>query len=126
MPARQLAEEDEELFEQAEYREVSQPTKRRRLPRTRLNTYLRSRCVFLVLLLTVMGMIITLRSSMGATNGYEVVQIQQEAAQLEQENERLKVDIAQLKSPQRIKNIAAQDLGMVVPQQVYFSSDKKE
>ena len=50
--------------------------------------------------------------------------LQQQAEQKEQENERLKIEIAKLKSPDRIKAIAKDQLGMEVPRQTYFSSEK--
>ena len=72
-----------------------------------------------------MAMLVTVRSGMSASRGYELVKLQQQADSLEKENDRLKIDIAQLKSPQRIQRIATEKLGMVVPQAVYFSTDKK-
>ena len=48
----------------------------------------------------------------------------EQAEQKEQENERLKIEIAKLKSPDRIKAIAKDQLGMEVPRQTYFSSEK--
>ena len=68
---------------------------------------------------------ITVRSGISASRGYDLVHTEQQAEALEQENERLKIDIARLKSPQRIKDIATKDLGMEVPQQVYFVHAKK-
>ena len=73
-----------------------------------------------------MGMALTTCSSMGARRGYELVQAQQAAVRLEQQNEQLRIEIARLKSPQRIQSIAAKDLGMVIPKQVYFASDKHQ
>jgi cell division protein FtsL len=63
-------------------------------------------------------------SGISASRGYELVAIQQQADQMEQENERLKIEIAKLKSPDRIKSIAQDQLGMSVPKQTYFSSEK--
>ena len=90
-----------------------------------LNTHLRSRCMFLFVVLTAMAMFVTVRSGMIASEGYELVQLQKQAYQLEQENEHMKIEIAHLKAPQRIQNIATQQLGMVVPQQVYFANGKE-
>jgi cell division protein FtsL len=63
-------------------------------------------------------------SGISASRGYELVALQQQAEQKEQENERLKIEIAKLKSPDRIKAIAKDQLGMEVPRQTYFSSEK--
>jgi len=91
----------------------------------KLNTHLRSRCMMLLMVLSVMAIFVTVRSGVSASRGYELVQIKQETARLEKENEHLKLDIAQMKSPQRIKQIAVQDLGMVVPENVYFATGLK-
>ena len=90
-----------------------------------LDEQMRRRCKTLLALLDVMAMTITVRSGISASRGYDLVHTEQQAEALEQENERLKIDIARLKSPQRIKNIATKDLGMEVPQQVYFVHAKK-
>ena len=121
MLARRL-EEDYELYEEESIRAIPQPKKRRR---PKLNTHLRSRCLLLLVLMSVMALTVTVRSGMSASRGYELVQIQQQASHLEQENERLKIDIAQLKAPQRIQSIAIQQLGMIIPPNVYFSSEKR-
>ena len=74
---------------------------------TKLDTELRSKILIL--------------SEVSAMRGYELVQIQQEAAQLERENKDIELKIAQLKAPQRIKDLAINELGMVVPKEVYFA-----
>ena len=65
----------------------------------------------------------TLLGGIGAKSGYTLLETQQKAEQLEQENERLKIEIAQLKSPSRIESIAVQELHMQVPQNIYFSHE---
>lgn len=89
-----------------------------------LNKPLRSRCRTLFILFTVLAMAVTIRSGISASRGYALVDTQQRAQVIEQENERLRVEIAQLKSPQRIKAIAAGELGMQVPVKVYFVHEK--
>ncbi len=76
---------------------------------------MRRRCKTLLIVLAVMAMTITVRSGISASRGYDLVHTEQQAEAVEQENERLKIDIARLKSPQRIKDIATKDLGMEVP-----------
>ena len=90
-----------------------------------LDEQMRRRCKTLLALLAVMAMTITVRSGISASRGYDLVHTEQQAEAIEQENERLKIDIARLKSPQRIKDIATKDLGMEVPQQVYLEKKKK-
>ena len=92
--------------------------------KTVLDTRLRSHGQLLFLTMTVLALLVTVGSGISASRGYELVAIQQQAEQKEQENERLKIEIAKLKSPDRIKAISKDQLGMEVPRQTYFSSEK--
>ena len=92
--------------------------------KTVLDTRLRSHGQMLFLTMTVLMLLVTVGSGINASRGYELVAIQQQAEQMEQENERLKIEIAKLKSPDRIKAIAKDQLGMEVPRQTYFSVEK--
>ena len=93
------------------------------LLRHQLNTNLRN-CLRAVFFLVACGaMAVTLLGGIGAKSGYTLLETQQKAEQLEQENERLKIEIAQLKSPSRIESIAVQELHMQVPQNIYFSHE---
>ena len=91
--------------------------------RPTLNTHLRSRCFLLLALVSIMAMAVTIRSGITASRGYDLVQIQQQAQALEKENEHLKIEIAQMKSPERIRRIATDKLGMSTPKNVYFATD---
>ena len=91
---------------------------------TLLNKPLRSRCRTAFILFTVLAMAVTIRSGISASRGYVLVDTQQKAQTLEQENERLRIEIARLKAPDRIKSIAENDLGMQVPTAVYFTREK--
>ena len=97
-----------------------------RRPLQILNGPLRSRCCLLLIMLSVMAMVVTFRSGLTASRGYDIVQTEQETSRLERENERLRLDIAYMKSPQRIKAIATQQLNMVVPETVYFAAERHE
>ena len=79
--------------------------------KTVLDTWLRSHGQLLFLTMTVLALLVTVGSGISASRGYELVAIQQQAEQMEQENERLKIEIAKLKSPDRIKAIAQDQLG---------------
>ncbi len=92
--------------------------------RPRLNHLLRSRCRLFLVVFTIFAMAVVIRSGICASRGYALVATQEEAQQIELENERLRVEIAQLKSPQRIKQIAEEELGMIVPRKMYFSHDR--
>lgn len=92
--------------------------------RPRLNHMLRSRCRVFFIVFTIFAMAVVIRSGIIASRGYALVATNNQADQLELENERLRVEIAQLKSPQRIKQIAEDELGMIVPRKMYFSHDR--
>lgn len=116
---------DEPLYEEPqEITQVNPHTVRERRRRTSLDTKLRSRCQMLFVTVAVLAMAVTVRSGISASRGYELVAIQQQIQQVEQENERLRIEIARLKSPQRIEQIATDELGMEVPQKMYFSHDR--
>ncbi len=83
---------------------------------------LRTRFFALILLLAVMAMILTFQNSLIVKNGYEVVKLKSDVVKMEKDNELLQLDIAKMKSPQRIQTIATKDLGMVAPQTIYHAS----
>lgn len=89
-----------------------------------VNTSLRSRCFAIVVVTALMAVVVAVGNQLIASRGYELVQTKQAAEKLELENEHLRVEIAQMKSPQRVKDIAIRKLGMVVPKDVYFATDK--
>lgn len=89
--------------------------------RPKLDRILRSRCRLAFVIISILAMLVVIRSGISASRGYALVATQNQAQQIEQENERLKIEIAKLKSPQRIKQIAGEELGMDVPSKMYFS-----
>ena len=111
-----------------EYEEAEEPTPSIEMPkepliRREVNTNLRN-CLRAIFFLIALGaMVVTLLGGISANNGYTLLETQQNADQLEQENERLKIEIAQLKSPARIESIAVEQLHMQVPQKMYFSHE---
>jgi cell division protein FtsL len=48
--------------------------------------------------------------------GYEISQVSQEEQSLLKENKRLRLELAALKSPKRIENLALKELGFINPQ----------
>lgn len=124
MLAHKLAEE--EYYVPPQQREThenylkGQNERRRMLQRSNL----RGKAVILLLLITAVAGIITFEASVIASKGIEIVNIRTEAAKVELENSQLKISNAQMKSPQRIKTIAQQRLGMTVADQVYFAEGK--
>ena len=110
------------------YEEEMRPAPQKEPPkepliRREVNTNLRN-CLRAIFFLIAFGaMVVTLLGGISANNGYTLLETQQNADQLEQENERLKIEIAQLKSPARIEAIAVGQLHMQVPQNMYFSHE---
>ena len=104
---------------------VRRPHRRRpaQILRSYVDTELRSKAFVLVLLFALTTAVSLARSEESAMRGYELVQIRQEAAQLERENKNLELKIAEMKAPQRIKELATNELGMVVPKEFYFAAE---
>lgn len=99
------------------YQQQETPTIIRSLPK--LDIALRSKCLITVVLVAVVAIFVTVRSEAIIRAGYDLVQMKSQALSLQRENELLRLDIAKLKSPQRIQYIATAELGMVVPTNVY-------
>ena len=91
--------------------------------RPKLNHLLRSRCRVAFLVIAVLAMLVVIRSGISASRGYALVATQSQAEAVEQENERLRIEIAKLKSPSRIQQIAYEELGMAIPKKMYFSHE---
>lgn len=108
-----------------EIKTAPKPVKKRgNLHRVQLNQVLRSRAQIAFVIISVLAMAVVIRSGISASRGYALVGTQQQVINLEQENERLKVEIAKLKAPARIREIAIAELGMEIPQKMYFSHDR--
>ena len=91
--------------------------------RPKLDHLLRSRCRIAFLVIALLAMVVVVRSGISASRGYMLVATQSQAESLEHENERLRIEIAKLKSPSRIQQIAEDELGMSVPRRMYFSHE---
>lgn len=76
-----------------------------------------------IFIAAVMALLVTVQSAAIVQAGYDLVQMKAQLAKLEKENELLRLDIAKLKSPQRIQHIATSQLGMVVPERIYCSAN---
>lgn len=86
----------------------------------KLDIALRAQCLITVVLVAIGAMFLTVRSEAIIRTGYDLVQLKSQALKLQNENEQLRLDIAKLRSSQRIQYIATAELGMVVPKDVYF------
>ena len=94
--------------------ERCQPVKPRRC--------LRTECIVSALLVGSLAMFVTWGSSSIVKAGYELVQARACLTKLEKQNELLRLEMARLKSPQRIQEIAVGQLGMIKPQSVYVAN----
>lgn len=92
--------------------------------RNTLDRPMRSKFRAAFLLFTILAMTVTIRSGISASRGYTLVNTQQQAQAIERENARLRIEIAHLKSPQRIRDIAVKELGMEEPTKVYFGRER--
>lgn len=99
------------------YQQQETPTIVRSLPK--LDIALRAKCLITVVLVAAVAIFVTVRSEAIIRAGYDLVQLKSQALSLQRDNEQLRLDIAKLKSPQRIQYIATAELGMVMPQNVY-------
>lgn len=124
MLAHKLAEEEYNVLPQRKETHEDYENRQKDRRRAAQRSNLRGKAVILLLLITAVAGIITFEASVIASKGMEIVNIRTEAAKLELENSQLKISNAQMKSPQRIKAIAQQRLGMTVADQVYFAEGK--
>lgn len=83
---------------------------------------LKRKCLQLIILVAAAAMLVTIQSETIVRSGYDLVELKAQAAKLEKENELLRLDIARLKAPERIQQIATQELGMVMPQNAYYAA----
>ena len=67
------------------------------------------------------GLVVGTRADI-ANQTLEVVRVQQQVKTLNQVNENLRLDVAELKSPSRIQTLAEGQLGMVLPKTFVYSS----
>lgn len=95
-------------------------------PLPKLDIALRVKCLITVLLVAAVAVVVTVRSEAIVRSGYELVQMKSKSLSLQKENELLRLDIAKLKSPQRIQEIATVELGMVMPKHVYYAESLPE
>lgn len=87
-----------------------------------LNNALRTRCMVLFVIMIILAVFFILRSGVATSEAYKLNQMKQQATVLETENARLHLEIAHLKSPERIQQIAQQELGMILPDKFFFST----
>ena len=83
---------------------------------------LRTECLLSAILIGVLALSVTWGSSAIVNSGYELVQARACLIKMEAENELLRLELAQLKSPERIREFAVGQLGLVRPNVVYMAT----
>ena len=83
---------------------------------------LRTECLLSAILIGVLALFVTWGSSAIVNSGYELVQARACLIKMEAENELLRLELAQLKSPERVREIAVGQLGLVRPNAVYMAA----
>ena len=86
---------------------------------TKPHRCLRTDCLVSAVIVGLLAIFVTWGSSVIVNSGYELVQARASLTKVEKQNELLRLEMAQLKSPQRIQNIAVGQLGMIRPPSVY-------
>lgn len=81
----------------------------------------RTECLLSAVLVALLGLFVTWGSSAIVEAGYGLVQARVCLTKLEKQNELLRLEMAQLRAPQRIQEIACGRLGMVNPPAVYVA-----
>ncbi|WP_296895814.1 cell division protein FtsL [uncultured Megamonas sp.] len=114
-------EENQERYKQMK---VKKSVKSRQEKDADLNNALRSRCIILFVIVVAMAGFFILRSGVAASDAYHLNQLKNQSTKLEAENSRLHLEIAHLKSPERIQSIATNELGMILPDKFFFSTKK--
>jgi cell division protein FtsL len=111
---------------QQEWIEYPQPERVKEavaVPASRPDNGLKRKCLQIILLVAVAAMLVTIQSEITVRAGYDLVDQKAQSAKLEKENELLRLDVARLKSPERIQQIATRELGMVMPQNTYYATN---
>ena len=88
----------------------------------RPDTSLKRNYLLFVLFVAAAAMLITMQNEMITRAGYDLVELKAQVVKVEKDNEILRLDIAKLKSPDRIQQIATGKLGMIVPQQTFYAA----
>lgn len=99
------------------------PKKKERRFCHRSHVCLRTECLVSAVLVGLLAMFVTWGSSSIVSAGYDLVQARGCLRNLENQNELLRLEMAQLKAPQRVQNIAVSQLGMINPPTVYIAAN---
>ena len=93
------------------------PKKRRSLCKS--HPCLQTDCLAFAVLIGLFAMLVTWGSSSVVNAGYELMESRICLEKIERQHVALRMEVAQLKSPQRIQDIAVGQLGMTMPEVIY-------
>ncbi|MDR1701196.1 MAG: cell division protein FtsL [Sporomusaceae bacterium] len=91
-------------------------------PQAEINRALRSKCLLLLVTVAFFTAVVTAQSAYIVNAGYNLVENKKAITRLDRANETLRLEIAQGRTHEKIVEIASKKLGMVIPQNAYFSS----
>ncbi len=74
----------------------------------------------LLILAVFLGLFVTSRYTVMAEMGYRLAEMEEAVAALQEENRRLKLEVARLEAPERIERVARERLGMYRPNEVRY------
>ena len=104
---------DNYAWEEREYQEVEQPRQQKQLD---TDPYRRLRNRFMIFAVAVLAtyLLSVVRSEAMVTHGSHLVSLRKQESMLINKNNELKIEVEQLKGPERIIGLAEQNLGMSV------------
>ena len=104
---------DNYAWEEREYQEVEQPRQQKQID---TDPYRRLRNRFMIFAVAVLAtyLLSVVRSEAMVTHGSHLVSLRKQESMLMNKNNELKIEVEQLKGPERIIGLAEQNLGMSV------------
>ena len=104
---------DSYAWEEREYQEVEQPRQQKQID---TDPYRRLRNRFMIFAVAVLAtyLLSVVRSEAMVTHGSHLVSLRKQESMLINKNNELKIEVEQLKGPERIIGLAEQNLGMSV------------
>ena len=104
---------DNYAWEEREYQEVEQPRQQKQID---TDPYRRLRNRFMIFAVAVLAtyLLSVVRSEAMVTHGSHLVRLRKQESMLINKNNELKIEVEQLKGPERIIGLAEQNLGMSV------------
>jgi cell division protein FtsL len=82
---------------------------------TKPDTKLSRQCFLFFIVILTASMIMVIQNDRLVQTSYKLFEMKEYASELEKENQTLRVEIVKLKSSERIRNIATNQLGLVLP-----------